>query len=69
MAEERNSLLINNRQEDEFVVVPVAEMLHTVCDYELSFRLSKFIHEIRKQMAHITLQTRCTKFVSEFKDI
>ena len=46
---ERNSLPISSRQEDEFVVAPVAEILHTVCDYELCFWLSKFVHEIRKQ--------------------
>ena len=36
-SEERNSLPISSRQEDEIVVVPVAEILHTVCDYELCF--------------------------------
>ena len=48
-SEERNSLPISSRQADEFVVAPVAEILHTVCDYELCFWLSKFVHEICKQ--------------------
>ena len=49
-SEERNSLPISSRQEAfEFVVAPVAEILHTVCDYELCFWLSKFVHEICKQ--------------------
>ena len=32
-----------------FSQVPSAEVLHTVCDFELCFWLSKFVNEVRKK--------------------
>ena len=43
---ERNSLPINDS--DTFVVAPNSGILNTLCDFELSFWLSKFVYEVRK---------------------
>ena len=44
---ERNSLPINDS--DTFVVAPNSRILKTLCNFELSFWLSKFVYEIRKK--------------------
>ena len=44
---ERNSLPVN--PDDQFCRAPSAEILCTICDYELSFWLSKFVYEVRKR--------------------
>ena len=44
---ERNSLPINDS--DTFVVAPNSGILNTLCDFELSFWLSKFLYEVRKK--------------------
>ena len=46
-ATERNSLPINDS--DTFVVAPNSGILKTLCNFELSFWLSKFVYEIRKK--------------------
>ena len=44
---ERNSLPINDS--DTFVVAPNSGILNTLCNFELSFWLSKFVYEVRKK--------------------
>lgn len=34
---------------DLFSQVPSAEVLHTVCDFQLCFWLGKFVYEVRKK--------------------
>ena len=46
-ATQRNSLPENPG--DQFCIAPLAEILHTICDYELCFWLSKFVYEVRKK--------------------
>ena len=46
-AAERNALPQNSA--DLFSQVPSAEVLHTVCDFELCFWLGKFVYEVRKK--------------------
>ena len=46
-AAERNSLPVN--PSDQFSIAPSAEILCTICDYELSFWLSKFVYEVHKR--------------------
>ena len=36
-AKERNSLPLDKRENDDFVVVPEANLLFTICDFELCF--------------------------------
>ena len=44
---ERNSLPINDS--DSFVVAPNSGILKTLCNFELSFWLSKFIYEVTEE--------------------
>ena len=46
-ATERNALPQNSA--DLFTQVPSAELLHTICDFELCFWHSKFVYEVRKK--------------------
>ena len=45
---ERNSLPLEQRKADDFTVVPEYDTLYTLWDFELSFWLFKFVHEIKK---------------------
>ena len=43
------SLLLEQRKGNDFTVVPEYDTLYTLCDLELCFWLSKFVHEIKKK--------------------
>ena len=46
---ERNSLPLERRKTDDFTVVPEYDTLYKLCDLELCFWLSRFVHEIKKK--------------------
>ena len=49
-AKERNSLSLGKGENDDFVVVPEANLLlFTICDFELCFWLNKYVYEIKKK--------------------
>ena len=43
------SLPLEQRKADDFTVAPECDTLYTLCDLELCFWLSKFVHEIKKK--------------------
>ena len=43
------SLPLEQRKADDFTVAPECDILYTLCDLELCFWLSKFVHEIKKK--------------------
>ena len=48
-AKERNSVPLEKRENDDFIVVPQAHLLFTICDFELCFWLNKFVYKIKKK--------------------
>ncbi len=69
-ATERNTLPQNSA--DLFSLVPSAELLHTLCDFELCFWLSKFVYEIRKKGRELyppkTLYQMCVGIQRHLRD-
>ena len=49
MTGRQNEILSLCSPDDQFCIAPSAEILCTICDYELSFWLSKFVYEVRKR--------------------
>ena len=69
-ATERNALPQNSA--DLFTQVPSAELLHTICDFELCFWLSKFVHEVGKKGGELypakTLYQMCVGIQRHLRD-
>ena len=58
-AAERNALPQNSA--DLFSQVPSAEVLHTVCDFELCFWIGKFVYGFARKVVTCILQRLCIK--------
>ena len=69
-ATERNALAQNSA--DLLTQVPSAELLHTICDFELCFWLSKFVYEVRKKGGELhppkTLYEMCVGIQRHLRD-